>query len=164
MSNRSLLAAGLAVAFASGGAFGHGGHLGAHAFGASGDPRAVTFGRPGDPAKVSRAIAVEMDDRECRLQKEVRIRQGDTLRFDVRNRGSRMHEFVLGTSHELKEHAAGATDSPKTEHDEPYIVHVEPGTRGSLVWRFTRVDLLGYGCLIHGSGRTAMTGRILVER
>ncbi len=163
MDKRSLLAVGLAAAFASGGAFGHGGHLGAHAFGASGDPRAVSFGRPGDPAKVSRAIAIEMDDRECRLQKEIRIRQGDTLRFDVRNRGTRVHELVLGTSHELKAHA-DAAESSEAEHEGPYILHVEPGEQRSLVWRFTRVDLLGYGCLIHGSGRTAMTGRIVVQR
>lgn len=164
MSKRPLLAIGLAAAFASGGASGHGGHLGAHAFGASGDPRSVAFGRPGDPAKVSRSIAVEMDDRECRLEKEIRIRQGDTLRFDVRNKGTRMHELVIGTSHELKAHAEGAADNPQAEHEEPFILHVDPGKRRTLVWRFTRVDLLGYGCLIHGSGQTAMTGRILVGR
>jgi len=164
MGKRYLPAFSLVAAFASGGAFGHGGHLGAHAFGASGDPRAVSFGRPGDPAKVSRAIAVEMDDRECRLQKEIRIRQGDTVRFDVRNRGTRVHELVLGTSHELKAHAEAAAESPVAEHEEPYILHVEPGKSRSLVWRFTRVDLLGYGCLIHGSGQTAMSGRILVGR
>jgi uncharacterized cupredoxin-like copper-binding protein len=158
------LATSLAAAFASGGAFGHGGHLGAHPFGATGDPRAVSFGRPGDPAQVSRVIVVEMDDRECRLQKEIRTRQGDTLRFDVHNKGTRMHELVLGTSHELKEHADAAAKSPEAEHEEPYVLHVEPGTRQSLVWRFTRVDLLGYGCLIQGSGRTAMTGRIRVGR
>lgn len=154
----------LAAAFASGSAYAHGGHLGEHAYGASGDPRAVSFGHPGDPAKVSRAIAVEMDDRACRLQKEVRLRQGDTVRFDVRNSGTRMHELVLGTSHELKEHASGATGEPEADHDEPYILHVEPGKRKSLVWRFTRVDLLGYGCLIDGSTGTAMSGRIRVER
>lgn len=164
MSSRLLVAAGLAAAFASGGALGHGGHLGTHAFGASGDPRTVAFGRPGDPAKVSRTIAVEMDDRECRLQKEIRIRQGDTLRFDVRNKGTRMHELVLGTSHELKAHAQDAAEKPDAEHEEPFILHVAPGKLRTLVWRFTRVDLLGYGCLIHGSGQTAMTGRILVGR
>lgn len=164
MIRRILAAAGLAAVFASGGAFGHGGHLGAHPFGATGDPRAVSFGRPGDLAKVSRVIAVEMDDRECRLQKEIRIRQGDTLRFEVGNKGTRMHELVLGTSHELKAHADAAPETPEAEHEEPYILHVEPGKRRSLVWRFTRVDLLGYGCLIHGSGQTAMSGRILVGR
>lgn len=164
MNKRMLVLAGLSVALVSGGAFGHGGHLGAHAFGASGEPGSVSFGRPGDPAKVSRAIAVEMNDRECRLQKEVRIRQGDTLRFDVRNKGTRVHELVLGTSHELKAHADAAAKDSEAEHEEPFILHVEPGERRSLVWRFTRVDLLGYGCLIHGSGRTTMTGRILVGR
>ena len=61
----------------------------------------------------------------------------------------------------LKAHADAA---PEAEHEEPYVLHVEPGKSRSLVWRFTRVDLLGYGCLIHGSGQTAMTGRILVRR
>lgn len=162
MGKRYLPALSLAAAFASGGVLGHGGHLGAHAYGASGDPRAVTFGRPGDPAKGSRAIAVEMDDRECRLQKEIRIRQGETLRFDVHNKGTRMHELVLGTSHELKAHADDTSGDSLAEHEEPFILHVEPGKQRSSVWRFTRVDLLGYGCLIHGTGKTTMTGRILV--
>lgn len=95
------------------------------------------------------------------MQNEVRIRRGDTLRFDVRNRGTRVHELVLGASRELKAHADAA---PEAEHEEPYVLHVGPGKRRSLVWRFTRVDLLCYGCLIHGSGQTAMTGRILMGR
>ncbi|MFY9315920.1 MAG: hypothetical protein WAO95_10215 [Burkholderiales bacterium] len=152
------------AALAAGGAQSHGGHQGAHAFGASGDPRAAAFGRPGDSAKVSRVVPVEMDDRECRVQPLVRIRLGDTVRFAVRNAGTRMHELVIGTSHEIREHATEAPADEDADHDQYYILHVEPGAQESLVWRFTRVDLLGYGCLIHGSGRTAMNGRIVVER
>lgn len=151
-------------AIASGEALAHGGHPGGHAFGATADPRAVSFGRPGDPGKVSRVVAVEMNDRECRLEPEVRVRQGATVRFDVRNSGTQLHELVIGTSHELKEHASQPADDSDADHDQAYIVHVEPGARESLVWRFTRVNLLGYGCLLHGSGRTAMTGRIKVLR
>lgn len=154
----------LAGMVVSGSVLAHGGHMGGHAFGASADPYAVSFGRPGDPRKVSRVVAVRMDDRECRLQPEVRIRQGDTVRFDVSNAGTRMHEFVIGTSHELKEHASQSANNPDADHEQPFIVHVDPGTREALAWRFTRVDLLSYGCLLHGSGLTSMSGRILVQR
>jgi uncharacterized cupredoxin-like copper-binding protein len=153
-----------ALALGEGAAHGHGGHLGAHVPSKFLNRDTFVFGRPGDAARVSTTVQVEVNDRQCRLTTDVRLRQGQTVRFVARNTGTRMHELVLGTSHELAQHAARGAKNPSLDHEELYIVHVEPGATEELVWRFTRVELLRYGCLIYGSGETMMQGRITVTR
>jgi hypothetical protein len=54
------------------------------------------------------------------------VRQGETVRFVVRNTGKVMHEFVIGTAQELAKHAALMKQFPNMEHDEPYMAHVAP--------------------------------------
>ena len=105
-----------------------------------------------------------MSDAKCVLPVEVRLRRGQTVRFTVNNSGTRMHELVIGTSHELKEHALRSHQSSESDHEEPYIVHVEPGTTETIVWRFMYVGMFGYGCLIQGTNETRMSGRITVSR
>src|SRR5262245_56863977 len=63
------------------------------------------FGREGDPKKVSRTIKVDMSDAMRFAPAELRIKRGETIRFAVSNSGKTMHELVLGTMQELKEHA-----------------------------------------------------------
>ncbi len=58
---------------------------------------------------------------------ELEVTQGDTVRFVVRNSGKTMHEIVLGTMKELKDHAELMRKHPGMEHDEPYMAHVAPG-------------------------------------
>ena len=145
-------------------AWAHGGHAGAHANRSIRDPEATSFGRPRDSKAVTRTLRVDMDDKGCRMPFEVRLRRGDTAKFVARNSGTRMHELVLGTSHEIAQHASQAERDPDLEHDEPYIVHVEPETTRELVWEFARVGIFGYGCLIHGSRDFRMSGRISVFR
>jgi uncharacterized cupredoxin-like copper-binding protein len=156
----------LAAALISGATlvYGHGGHAGNHIDATSRDPAGAAFGRPGDPTRIAHTIAVDIDDAACRLVPEVRVRQGETVRFVVANRGTRMHELVLGTSHELERHAEQAASDADLDHEEASILHVEPGASAALVWRFTRVGLFRYGCLIHGVREFRMAGRILVFR
>lgn len=162
--NRSLAMMCVLLALATGNARAHGGHAGAHPIGPARNPEGVSFGRAGDAKAVTRTVSVEMSDRGCALPLEIRVRRGDTARFVARNTGTQTHELVLGTSHELAQHAKQAERDPDLDHDEPYILHVEAGTTGEIVWQFTRVGIFGYGCLIHGSTEFAMPGRILVLR
>ena len=62
------------------------------------------FGREGDPKKASRTIRIDMSDTMRFTPADLTIKQGETIRFDVRNSGRTMHEMVLGTMKELKEH------------------------------------------------------------
>ncbi len=62
------------------------------------------FGREGDPKKVTHIIPVDMSDAMRYSPMEITVKRGDTVRFVVKNSGKVMHEMVLGTMAELKEH------------------------------------------------------------
>src|SRR5512145_579848 len=63
------------------------------------------FGRTGDPKKAARTVRVDMSDRMRFTPDAIEVKQGDTVRFIVKNSGKTMHELVIGTMKELKAHA-----------------------------------------------------------
>ena len=120
------------------------------------------FGREGDPKKITRSIRVDMSDSMRFTPAGLMVRQGETIRFDVRNSGKTMHEMVIGTMKELKDHAELMKKHPGMEHDEPYMAHVAPGKTERIVWQFTRPGEFYYGCLIPGHFEAGMIGKINV--
>ncbi len=122
----------------------------------------TAFGQTGVPARVSRTVQVDMSDSFRFNPSELSVRQGDTVRFVVKNSGKVMHELVLGTDAELQQHAEMMKKFPNMEHDEPYMAHVAPGKRGEIVWQFTQVGEFKYGCLVPGHFEAGMVGRIRV--
>lgn len=121
------------------------------------------FGRAGDPKKVVRTIPVGMDDSMHFTPGDLVLKRGETIKFVVRNDGKIMHEMVIGTMKELKEHAELMRKFPNMEHDEPYMAHVAPGKREEIVWQFTRAGEFYYACLIPGHLEAGMIGKITVK-
>ena len=74
-----------------------------------------------------------------------------------------MHEFVLGTMKELKEHADMMKKHPGMEHDEPYMAHVAPGKTETITWQFTKPGTFNFGCLIAGHFEAGMIGKLTVN-
>lgn len=122
----------------------------------------TAFGQQGDPAKVNRTIEITMSDTMRFSPAELRIKQGETIRFVVRNRGKLMHEMVLGTMQELTAHGELMKQNPGMEHDEPYQAHVQPGAQEELIWHFTKPGEFHYACLVAGHLEAGMIGRITV--
>ena len=122
----------------------------------------TAFGREGDPKKVARTIAVEMNDHMRFKPAELTVKQGETIRFRVKNSGKVMHEMVLGTMAELKEHAELMKKHPGMEHEEPYMTHVAPGKTETMVWQFTKPGEFYYGCLVAGHFEAGMVGKVKV--
>ena len=120
------------------------------------------FGREGDPKKVSKTIQVEMADTMRFTPDTLTVKTGDTVKFVVKNSGKQMHEMVLGTEKELKEHAALMLKFPTMEHAEPYMAHVAAGKKEEIVWQFTKAGEYHFGCLIPGHYEAGMKGRIMV--
>ena len=52
---------------------------------------------------------------------------------------------------------------PEMEHDEPYMVHVEPGKTGEMVWTFDKSGEIGFACLIPGHFEAGMTGKVTAK-
>jgi uncharacterized cupredoxin-like copper-binding protein len=141
----------------------------------------TAFGRAGDAKKVGRTIRIRMDDRmrfvaAAARQSDVHaghpphampgdlvVTRGETVRFLVRNDGKVMHEMVIGTMKELKEHAELMRRFPDMEHDEPHMSHVAPGRQGEIVWQFTQPGEFHYACLIPGHMEAGMIAKITVK-
>lgn len=122
------------------------------------------FGRQGDPKQATRTIHVDMSDAMRFSPASLSVTQGETVRFVVKNSGKVMHEFVLGTLAELKEHAALMKKFPNMEHDEPYMAHVAPGKTETIVWQFSKAGDFHYGCLLPGHFEAGMVGSLNVKR
>ena len=125
--------------------------------------RSYPWGRQGDPARAARTIEIGMADTMRYTPAEVAVKRGETVRFVVRNDGAVLHELVIGTERELREHAEMMRKHPGMEHDEPYMLHVKPGERGEIVWTFDKPGTFHYGCLVPGHWEAGMKGRIAVE-
>lgn len=121
------------------------------------------WGIAGDRGAARRRIEVGMGDDMRFTPSHIAVRQGETVRFVIRNRGQVLHEFVLGTKQELDEHAALMLKFPDMEHDEPYMAHVPPGRTGEIVWTFNRAGSFEFACLIAGHYQAGMAGQLVVS-
>lgn len=119
------------------------------------------WGIAGD-AKGARTIEIRMSDTMRFTPDRITVREGETIRFVVRNAGRVLHEMVIGTPEELSAHAELMKKHPGMEHDEPYMAHVAAGRRGQMVWRFNRAGTFQFACLIPGHFEAGMVGTIVV--
>jgi len=126
-------------------------------------PEEMVFGRAGDPKNIVRTIHVGMDDGMHFTPGDLTFKQGETIRFVVRNDGKIMHEMVIGTLKALKEHAELMRKFPGMEHDEAYMAHVAPGKQEQIVWQFTKPGEFHYACLIPGHLEAGMIAKIHVK-
>lgn len=161
LSRAAALAFAGAAMLSTGAAQAHGPHDHARAAGPVAKEQKA-WGIAGDAAAATRTLHVDMDDRMRFTPERLRVREGETVRIAVRNRGQVMHEFVLGTEAELREHAEMMRRFPDMEHDEPWMAHVDPGKTGTLVWTFNRAGTFDFGCLLPGHYEAGMVGRVEV--
>lgn len=123
----------------------------------------TAWGIAGDVKAASRTIEVRMTDDMRFTPKRIKVREGETVRFVVRNQGRMLHELVIGTKEALDEHAAMMVKFPSMEHDEAYMTHVKPAPdRGVIIWNFNRPGEFQFACLIPGHYQAGMVGAISV--
>lgn len=120
------------------------------------------FGREGDPKKVVRTIQISMADTMRYSPDRLTVKQGETVRLVLTNKGKIMHELVLGSEKKLKEHAEVMKKFPNMEHDEPYMAHVPSAKKQEIVWQFNQPGEFLFGCLIPGHYEAGMVGRVTV--
>lgn len=154
----------LVMLFASSLVFAHGDD--AHAKAAFNPAKAEQkeFGIEGDPARVQRTIKLAMGDDMRFTPNRIKVKEGETVKFIVKNNGQIMHEVVLGTMKELQEHAAMMRKFPTMEHEAPYMAHVKPGASQEIVWTFNRPGEFDFACLIAGHFEAGMVGKIEVAK
>jgi uncharacterized cupredoxin-like copper-binding protein len=147
---------------------------------------AMSIGEAGDPAKVDRTITVIMGDNYYE-QESISVKKGETIRFILRNDGEFLHEFNIGTPAMHAEHqkemammaehgmiTATSVDHSKMKmdhgggkammaHDDPNSVLLEPGKQSEIIWHFSNVAELEYGCNVPGHYDSGMVGDLKVQ-
>ena len=120
------------------------------------------FGREGDPKKATRTIKITMDDTMRYTPDTISVKQGETIRLVIENKGKTLHELVMGSEKELKEHAELMKKFPDMEHSAPYMAHVGTGKQREIIWEFNRPGDVLFGCLMPGHYEAGMAGKITV--
>ena len=120
------------------------------------------WGIAGDAKSVKQTITLTMGDNMRFTPDALTLKQGQTVRFIVKNQGKQLHEMVMGTKKELDAHAALMLKFPTMEHDEPYMAHVAAGKSQELIWTFNRAGDFEFACLIAGHYQAGMVGKITV--
>lgn len=126
------------------------------------DAVSTPFGEYKPGLEPVQTINVSMADTMRFTPSDITINAGDVIRFVVANDGEIQHEFVLGTSESLAEHAELMIKFPAMEHDEPYMAHVSPGKTKEIIWKFPTAGNYEFGCLLPGHFAAGMKGTIAV--
>lgn len=127
-----------------------------------GEAHDASIGESGDAAKATRTVEVDMTDNMRFTPSSIDAKQGETIRFVVKNSGQLKHEFVLGTYKALKQHAELMKKFPEMEHSDPNQVTVQPGKTGEVVWHFTKAGKVQFACLQPGHYDAGMKGQVQV--
>lgn len=162
MKNQLIATLFASICLTSSVAFAHGDNAHTRKFSAAQLAEEKPFGKAGDPKKVTRTVRFEMTDKMRFVPSRITVKQGETVRFIIRNNGKLMHEMVIGTMKDLIEHAELMKKFPNMEHDEPYMAHVAPGRTDEIIWQFTKAGEFDFACLIAGHFDAGMVGKIRV--
>lgn len=122
----------------------------------------LSVGQPGKATEVKRTVQVQMGDSMRFIPASFSVKQGDTLRFVVKNTGKLKHEFVLGTKKDLEMHAQAMKKFLDMAHTDEKMLSVEPGQTGELVWKFTKAGMVHVACLHPGHYEAGMKAEIQV--
>lgn len=151
-----ILVAALGLALASPVSFAHDEHEQGH------DSDAI--GKPGVATATTRTVNVTMTDNMRFTPSKITAKQGETIRFVIKNAGGIKHEFVLGTEKELKEHYEIMKKNPEMEHSDPNMITLAGGQSGEVVWQFTKAGKVDFACLQPGHYDAGMKGKVSVAK
>lgn len=152
------------------------------AFAAPGHDAGGKTGMPGKAADATRTIEIIMHDNYFEPE-SLDIKEGETVRFVVKNAGEFVHEFNIATAEMHKAHGPemmmmmehGVLQADKIDwdaakkmqasmghgmHNDPNSVLLEPGKTGEVVWTFPDHAKLEFACNVPGHYDSGMVGPV----
>lgn len=121
----------------------------------------AAIGKPGDPGKVDRTIKITAIEYMF-LPSEIDVAQGETIKFEIINKGEKEHEMVIDARRNLKKHAKMRRLDPEIVTQGPNQVSVAPGEQKTLIWEFANPGTVDFACPLSGHFK-GMYGKINVE-
>ena len=130
------------------------------------------YGRPGSPEEVDRTVRVDAEGIDF-SKDQIEVRSGETVRFLVTNSGNTIHEFTIGPPSVQRQHRQemerlmgssghghgdGHGSSMSKAHQHGNSVMVKPGETKELIWKFSEVHDLKFGCNVPGHYEAGMHG------
>lgn len=161
---QSLTVLGLAILLSAGSVLagpGESGHSHSH-----GHADETAYGEPGDASKPAREITISMKEEDGKMLFEpdaISVKQGEQIRFKLKNEGELGHELVVATLEANLKHAKEMEKNPDMEHDDPNAKRLGPKESGEILWKFTKAGTFDFSCLIPGHRDAGMTGTIIVQ-
>jgi uncharacterized cupredoxin-like copper-binding protein len=128
--------------------------------------KTFSAGTPGDSSKPARTVEVTMREADGSMSfapDRIEVRQGEQIKFALKNAGTQDHEFVLATKEENVTHGKLMERFPEMEHDDPNGKRLAPQTSSEIIWKFTRKGTFEFACLIPGHYQAGMHGLIVVK-
>ncbi len=126
----------------------------------------MKVGEPGKADQVDREVQIlmkETDDGDMLFEPNtLKIKNGETIRFIIKNVGELEHEFVLDTHEEVQKHKAVMEKFPEMEHEDDNSIRLDEGKEGEIIWKFTNGGEFQFACLIPGHYESGMKGEIAV--
>ena len=165
MQLKPFLSALVVLGIATGTAVAAGGPPG-HSHGPGSSHEETAFGKPGDPKKPARPVPIvmtEVNGKMSFIPSLIEVKQGEQIKFILRNNGELDHELVLATLEMNLAHAEEMKKNPDMEHDDPNAKRLAPKKTGEIVWQFTKTGEFDFSCLIPGHRESGMTGKIIVK-
>jgi len=128
----------------------------------------ITFGAPGQADAVTRTITVTMQDLAYDL-KNIKAKDGETIRFIIINKDDVGHEFTMGTAEmnaSDREKMAKMMDMGQemSMAGEANAVTVLPQQTKELVWTFKGPSQIEFACNIPGHFESGMKGKIMIMK
>ena len=116
-----------------------------------------SVGEPGKGAP-DRSISVSMQDTMRFVFEPVlgELKNGETIKFNVRNDGQIQHEFSIGNAEDQVKHALMMQKMPDMKHNDPNTVSLAPGESATLSWKFMGKDTVVFACNIPGHFEAGM--------
>lgn len=99
----------------------------------------VAFGSPGKESEVTRTVEVSASDNMRFSPGRLHVKQGETIKFIVKNVGRVKHEFSIGDRASQRAHALMMKQMPDMKHeDDLATIAVEPGRTKVVLWKFDK--------------------------
>lgn len=121
-------------------------------------------GVPGTAAEAKRSITVTMTDDMRFSPSAIRVKQGETIRFAIKNSGVIRHEFAIGRQEELLKHYELMKKHPDMEHSDANMITLDSGESGEVIWKFSKAGVVNFACLQPGHYDAGMKGQFQVAR